>query len=370
MKRLLVAFIAAIICCLAGCATSFNSIRNEETGRMELIAGSESELLSAAYEAITRKFPAANVNQITGYETGFSWFHQPLLDRTNLKFLLKEQIGLTNDGLEVSGYSYSIVTYGTQGFVEARYVQPLATEFNNVLAERGIQKIFVEKIVYKKEAGSNKIPGSGRKLKTGTGFFISSVGHLITNHHVIADANEVSISLMNGQSFAAKVIQSDPINDVALLKAETTASPLKMTSTINIIKGDEVFTLGYPLVGLQGQEQKATFGRINALSGVKGDIRFFQIDVPIQPGNSGGPLFDKNGYVVGIITATLHQKNTLRATGALPQNVNYAVKSDYIMPLINLSVDEKPIIGTNVESMPLNKLVKEVEKSVVLVIVK
>ena len=114
MKRLLVAFIAAIICCLAGCATSFNSIRNEETGRMELIAGSESELLSAAYEAITRKFPAANVNQITGYETGFSWFHQPLLDRTNLKFLLKEQIGLTNDGLEVSGYSYSIVTYGTQ----------------------------------------------------------------------------------------------------------------------------------------------------------------------------------------------------------------------------------------------------------------
>ena len=81
-------------------------------------------------------------------------------------------------------------------------------------------------------------------------------------------------------------------------------------------------------------------------------------------------MFDKNGYVVGIITATLHQINTLRATGALPQNVNYAVKSDYIMPLINLNVDEKPIIGTNVESMPLNKLVKEVEKSVVLVIVK
>ena len=151
MKRSLLAFITVIICCLAGCAGSFNSIRDKETGRMELIAGSESELLGAAHEAITREFPAANVNRITGYETGFSWFHQPFADRENFKFLLKQQTGLTKDETKVSGYSYSILASGTLFFTNARWAQPLATEFNNVLAERGIQKITVEKMVYKRE---------------------------------------------------------------------------------------------------------------------------------------------------------------------------------------------------------------------------
>jgi len=94
-------------------------------------------------------------------------------------------------------------------------------------------------------------------------------------------------------------------------------------------------TLGYPLVGLQGQEQKANFGRVNALSGTAGDIRYIQIDAPIQPGNSGGPLINRAGEVVGVVSATLNQQVVISEANALAQNVNYAIKIDYVIPLLH-----------------------------------
>jgi S1-C subfamily serine protease len=110
-----------------------------------------------------------------------------------------------------------------------------------------------------------------------------------------------------------------------------------------------VFALGFPLTNIQGQEQKATFGHVNALSGIKGDIRLFQVDVPIQPGNSGGPLLTAEGLVVGVVTATLNPLFTLKSAGAIPQGVNYAVKSDYILPLlqyVNLDVPASSQLST------------------------
>ena len=110
---------------------------------------------------------------------------------------------------------------------------------------------------------------------------------------------------------------------------------------------------------------------MNALSGIGGDIRLVQIDIPIQPGNSGGPLVDSKGQVVGIVTATLNQLVTLRATGSLPQNVNYAVKSDYLIPLLHTSLKDKwSKTGSIQKSRSMAELVKELESSVVLVIVR
>ena len=122
---------------------------------------------------------------------------------------------------------------------------------------------------------------------------------------------------------------------------------------------------------LQGQEQKATFGRVNSLSGIQGDIRFIQIDVPVQPGNSGGPLINDKGQVVGVVTATLNELVALQASGHLPQSVNYAVKSDYIVPLLKYSLGDKiskqAFVGAK-RSFP--DLVKLIEPSVVFVIAK
>jgi len=201
---------------------------------------------------------------------------------------------------------------------------------------------------------------------TGTGFFVSADGDVITNFHVVEDSSNISV-VWNGRTLPATVLKLDPANDVAMLKIDAVTPALRVSNSHLVQKGEDVLTLGYPLLAIAGQEQKASFGRVNALSGIRGDIRFLQIDGPIQPGNSGGPLMDRSGMVVGIVTETLNQLVTLRASGSLPQNMNYAVKGDYIVPLLGVIPNIAP------ESMPLKDfavVVKASENSVVLVIAK
>lgn len=240
---------------------------------------------------------------------------------------------------------YHISTHGTQGLVESRYVKPLVNELNAVLKDRNIPTAMLKNITY---AGGGDVGNSSikrGKSASGTSFFVSQDGSLITNHHVVANATEIEVTVFGGKKFPATVVSSDPSNDVALLKIDAATTPLPITSATSVKKGMEVFTLGFPVVGIQGQEQKATYGRINALSGIQGDIRFFQIDVPIQPGNSGGPLINDDGQVIGIVTASLNQINVLKATGSLPQNVNYAVKSEYFQALLQFAkIQQQPSI--------------------------
>ncbi|HAX19572.1 MAG TPA: hypothetical protein DCY64_04730 [Hydrogenophaga sp.] len=216
-------------------------------------------------------------------------------------------------------------------------------------------------------------PKETRKEKgfaTGTGFFVSTQGHLVTNFHVIDGSNEITIKLpSSGQFVQARLIQKDPANDIALLKIDATTRPIPIARQSLPSKGEEVLTLGYPLVAIQGQEQKATFGRINALTGIRDDVRFLQVDTPIQPGNSGGPLLDISGRVVGVVTATLDQIITLRSSGSLPQNVNYAVKSDYIMPLLKMNSIETSA-GAAANPLTMKEVIEQREASVVLVIAK
>ena len=366
--RLKVLFILCLITLICGCANSYTSLKKNNSGDMEIIAASEEEVMSAIYEAISREFPTANINELSGYQTGFSWFHMPMLDRTDFKLTLSNVKGMAQGDKEVSGFSYSVVTHGSQGLVQARYIQPLAEQIDTVMTERGLKKITIHRVVYANKSSMSKDRPSRIGLSTGTGFFVSEEGHVITNYHVIKDSSEISIMLLDGTSIDTKLLQSDPVNDIALLKADMHSMPLKLSPSSTIDKGERVLTLGFPLVGLQGQEQKASFGYINSLSGVKGDIRFLQIDVPIQPGNSGSPLIDTSGNVIGVVTATLDQINTLRATGALPQNVNYAMKSDYVLPVLAGNVDIK--VGNENDGIEndMSKLVKQTEESVILVV--
>jgi S1-C subfamily serine protease len=95
--------------------------------------------------------------------------------------------------------------------------------------------------------------------------------------------------------------------------------------------GDSVSTLGFPNPELQGNAPKFTRGEINSLAGLRDDPHRFQISAPIQPGNSGGPLLDRSGNVVGLVQSTLNDARQLLATGLVPQNVNYALKSEYLV---------------------------------------
>ncbi|HEY0457417.1 MAG TPA: serine protease, partial [Verrucomicrobiae bacterium] len=119
-------------------------------------------------------------------------------------------------------------------------------------------------------------------------------------------------------------------NDLALLKVSGKFKPLAIGESKESRLGESVFTIGFPNPIMQGMEPKLTRGDISSLSGMKDDRRHFQISVPVQPGNSGGPLVDMSGNVVGIVTMRLGDFRALQMTGAIPQNVNYAVKSELI----------------------------------------
>jgi len=200
----------------------------------------------------------------------------------------------------------------------------------------------------------------------GTGFFISQNGYVVTAAHVVENAYRIKIFNQNTNA-SAKLVYKDEAIDVAVLKADkTNASFLPITSSSEIKTGDEVFTLGFPQIQIQGIEPKYTQGAINALSGIGGNRRMFQISIPVQPGNSGGPMLNSKGQVVGVIAARLDEIATLESTGSIPQNVNYAIKSSFVLPFLDTLSDFEP----HKKEMPNKRtdLITEVKKAVVLVI--
>ena len=171
-----------------------------------------------------------------------------------------------------------------------------------------------------------------RSSGTGSGFFITPDGFFLTSYHVIEGAEKIRIR--NGETVSdAKVVSRDPANDIAILKTEGHFPCLAVGLANSVKIGDDVFTIGFPAPDLQGVAPKLTKGNISATTGLRDDPRFFQISIPVQPGNSGGPLVDERGNAVGIIASTLSPAIAL-SNGFIPQNVNYAVKTTYAMPLV------------------------------------
>ncbi len=209
-------------------------------------------------------------------------------------------------------------------------------------------------------------PTKKRKTSTGTGFFISNDGFVLTNSHVIKGSSKISI-ILNDKSVSATLVDHDPSNDIALLKVDKAVEGLSIELKNKTKQGTAIAILGYPNIGLQGNEQKATFGYVNANSGIQGDTRYFQIDSPIQPGNSGSPMVNDQGVVIGIASASLNQSAAIEATGTLAQNVNYAVKIAYALPmLINHGVDY--IEPAKQKALEKTELIESISNSVVLVV--
>lgn len=198
--------------------------------------------------------------------------------------------------------------------------------------------------------GNNSIKSSG------SGFLISD-NVVATNYHVIENANTIKVALKSSGSFVeynANVLALDKNNDIALLIIKDEKfTPLKSIPytilTYSIDVGTSVFTMGYPMSQVLGDEVKITDGIISSKTGYEGDVVTYQISAPIQPGNSGGPLFDKNGHLVGITNAGIPSAD----------NVGYAIKSSYLLNLI----DSAPINiflpkGGAVTNMDLPDIIK------------
>ncbi len=204
----------------------------------------------------------------------------------------------------------------------------------------------------------------------GTGFLISEDGYVVTNYHVVEDARKIELLFPTDSSstkYTATVISSDKTNDIALLKIDSgfvSPATIPYTFSDEYDISDEVFTIGYPQPDIMGSAYKYTKGEISSLSGIENNITMMQITTPIQPGNSGGALFNKNGDIIGITTSTLNPFYMARYQGNIPQNVNYAVKSDYAKPLVKQYLSKQP---NTLADKPLAEQIKILSKFTCLI---
>lgn len=167
-------------------------------------------------------------------------------------------------------------------------------------------------------------PASGRS-GTGSGFFVSRQGHVMTNEHVVRGCGRLNVVQIAGGSFPATLLASDAANDLAVVKMESASPAVAAFRAGPVLRqGETVVTYGFPLAGSLTSGGTFTTGTVSALAGLRDDTRFFQLSTPIQPGNSGGPVLDGGGAVVGVATALL----VGRRANDPPQNVNFAVKAE------------------------------------------
>ena len=204
-------------------------------------------------------------------------------------------------------------------------------------------------------------------VATGTGFLFSSSDYVITSYHVVHGAKSIRVRLINGERIDATVALKDTNNDIAILKLSQSPTSRQNIITLgdssSVKTGDRVFTYGFPLVDLLGDaEPRYSEGFINSLSGISNDPRLFQVSIPIQPGNSGGPVFNEKGELIGMATSSIDTEQTKKVFGATPQNVNFAIKSSYINSLLSNLPDtfirKKGIVPVPIEQSSFKERVK------------
>lgn len=195
---------------------------------------------------------------------------------------------------------------------------------------------------------------------SGTGWALNK-GYVVTNHHVANNARTIVLKFVQGEElveYSGEVAAMDEEHDLAIIKINDPkfkgfgALPYAIKTSLADV-GESVFVLGYPMTTTMGDEIKLTTGIISSHSGFEGNKSQYQISAPVQPGNSGGPLFDDNGNIIGIVNA--------KHNGA--ENVSYAVKAQYLQTLVNQLPDKDGVMPTNntLEGLNLPQKVKKVK---------
>ncbi len=216
--------------------------------------------------------------------------------------------------------------------------------------------------------GDKTSPPSPDIAGFGSGFFVTADGFFLTNFHVVKDSSQVKLKTNSG-FVDATVISTDPDNDLALLKAKGKFSPVRFQQNRNVRLGQTVFTVGFPRPDLQGFSPKVTRGVVSSQNGMMDDIRHFQFDASIQPGNSGGPIANEKGEVVGTVVSMLNSRTMISEGDQVPQNVNYGIKKSYVMAFLdNVQPCADGIAEGGGNAKDFESAVQQVLKSTALVV--
>ncbi|MAN50268.1 MAG: hypothetical protein CMD04_05580 [Flavobacteriales bacterium] len=333
------------------------------------------------YKAIVNDiqyFAMALDNQLTAMENEY----EQLVNDYKINENSYSDLVKTDKIQEIEAFEIRITAFEENAIIalnekEEELLDPLISMIYRAIEHVGIEKkysyifdtygdsleILFENINDNSEINYSKWQGNG------TGFFISKSGYIATNNHVIDGASELAIEFKYKneiKEFKVKVIKVDKINDLAIIKINDSKFysldliPYNFKSK-SVDVGTDVFALGYPkALTIMGKEIKFTDGRISSKTGFKGDITTYQSTTPIQPGNSGGPLFDFNGNLIGINNAKIITEDV--------EGVSYSIKASYLLNLIDVLPEEINLPSSNkLASKPLTEQIKVLSNYVVLI---
>lgn len=196
--------------------------------------------------------------------------------------------------------------------------------------------------VWPKNSEGTTSASSANGVAFGTGFLLSRSGLLATNWHVVAEEKNISVTFPGWHgAVSAEVVVKDVVNDLAVLRIADAGKlvdtcpelPFQLVSSNSVTLGEHVSAIGYPLTPMLGSNPKFSEGVVSSKSGWQDDPRSLQVSAQVQPGSSGSPLFDGTGNIIGVVVATLDTAKVYQAASAIPQNVNFAVKADYLLSL-------------------------------------
>ena len=185
--------------------------------------------------------------------------------------------------------------------------------------------------------GSDPDDGVRGSASSGTAFFVSESGHLITNFHVVSECSSIQFQLPGEPPVAATVIATNAVYDLALLKTELEKPPANFPFARRPDLGQEIVVYGFPLRGDLSSQGNLTSGVISALTALNDDLSMFQVSAQIQPGNSGGPVLDRYGAVTGVIVAMADSGYFAEQSGSIPQNINFAIRPGIVQSFLDIN---------------------------------
>jgi S1-C subfamily serine protease/tetratricopeptide (TPR) repeat protein len=213
-------------------------------------------------------------------------------------------------------------------------------------------------------------PRPGPKA-SGSGFLVTKDGFLLTNHHVVDGAARVVVVVSEKERKEVRIVGEDRENDLALLKIEGEFSPVSFAQEEEAQVGQDLFAVGFPNPDIQGFSPKATKGIISSQKGSQDEPNNYQIDAAIQPGNSGGPVVDEHGNVIGVAVSSLNQKWMIARDRPIPQNVNYAIKKSCVLNFLRNypQAYRNLVAASGAGNLPSVEALKKVSQSTVLLLV-
>lgn len=218
------------------------------------------------------------------------------------------------------------------------------------------------------------------KITSGSGFIINTLGHILTNDHVVEQCTTVNIGYDSVNPLTASVLKRDKRNDIALLKLNSETLLLEKIENLfnnrdgllrlnDIELGEEILVAGYPFGELYSNTIKVTGGMISASRGMNDDSTQFQIDAAVQPGNSGGPIYDESGNIIGMVIAQLDKIKIAKATGSLPENVNFGIKVSTLKQFLD-SIELEVTSSKNIKIKSKKELAQISKNQTVMVVCK